>query len=136
MRRFVPFVFLSLLFLAGTNQAQAQVDVSGSWEITYEAQRGARTMDITFQQDGTALTGTAVMQMRGRPGGGGGGGGTTREIEISDGTVDGDQITFTITMGMGQRSMGLTFTGTVSGDTMEGTMAGMQGEVPFAGKKK
>jgi len=137
MRRFIPFVFLAILFLAGANQAQAQVDVTGSWEISYEAQRGARTMDITFQQDGTTLTGIAVMQMRGRPGGGGGGGaGTTREVEISNGIVEGDQISFTITLGMGQRSMGLTFTGTVSGDTMEGTMAGMQGEVPFAGKKK
>lgn len=136
MRRFIPFVFHAILFLAGASQAQAQADVTGTWEITYEAQRGARTVDVTFQQDGSALTGVAVMQMRGRPGGGGGGAGTTREVEISNGTVEGDQISFTITIGMGQRSMGLTFTGTVSGDTMEGVMAGMQGEVPFAGKKK
>ena len=138
MRRFIPFVFLAILFLAGASQAQAQADVTGTWEITYEAQRGARTMDVTFQQDGSALTGVAVMQMRGRPGGGGGGGGagTTREVEISNGIVEGDQISFTITMGMGQRSMGLTFTGTVSGNTMEGVMSGMQGEVPFAGEKK
>ena len=74
------------------------------------------------------------MMMGGRPGGGGGGG--AREVEITDGKIDGNKITFSMAMGMGERSMTFTFTGTVTGDTMEGTMTTARGENPFTGKRK
>jgi hypothetical protein len=135
MRRLAPFAILSLLLLAGACQLQAQaVDVTGTWEITWETQRGATTSTFTFAQDGMALVGTAQMTMGGRPGGGAGGG--TREIEITDGKVEGNAITFSMAMGMGERSMSFTFSGTVSGDTMEGTMTTPRGENPFTGKRK
>ncbi len=135
MRRLAPLAFLSLLFLTGIQQLRAQdVDVTGTWEISWENPRGATTTTFLFEQDGTALTGTAQMAMRGRPGGGGGEG--TREVEITDGKVEGNTITFSMAMGMGERSMAFTFKGTVTGDTMEGTMTTPRGENPFTGKRK
>lgn len=135
MRRTIPFAFLSLLLMVGIRDARAQeVDVTGTWEISWETPRGTTTTTFLFEQDGSALTGTAQMAMRGRPGGGGGEG--TREVEITDGKVEGNSITFSLAMGMGQRSMTFTFKGTVTGDTMEGTMTTARGENPFTGKRK
>jgi hypothetical protein len=50
--------------------------------------------------------------------------------------MDGDQLTFTLSMGMGDRTFSQTFTATVSGDTMEGTITTPRGENPFTGTKK
>ena len=133
MRRISPFAFVALLLFVGTQEAQAQTDVTGTWEISWETQRGATTSTIVFAQEGLAFTGTAQMAMGGRGGGAGGG---TREIEITDGQIDGDKITFSLAMGRGERSMSFTFAGTVDGDTMEGTMSTMRGENPFTGKRK
>ena len=101
MRRLLPFAILGLFLFAGALEAQAQANVSGTWEISWETQRGATTSTFTFVQDGNAFTGTAEMMMRGRPGGGGEGAGEVREVEITDGKVEGDLISFSIAMGMG-----------------------------------
>jgi hypothetical protein len=140
MRRSMPLALaaLTLLLLALPARAQVQVDVTGTWEITTVTQRGERTQTFTFQQDGATLTGTTELAMMGRAGGAGAGG-APREIEISDGKVEGSTITFSLVMGMGERSMTQTFTATVSGDTMEGTMTGGMRQadpIPFTGKKK
>lgn len=137
MRRLLSFAFLGMLLFAGVREAQAQANVTGSWELSWETQRGATTSTFTFVQEGNAFTGTAEMAMRGGPpGGGGGGGGGTREVEITDGKVEGNTISFTMAMGMGERSMSFTFIGTVTGDAMEGTMTTPRGEAPFTGKRK
>jgi hypothetical protein len=120
-----------LHLLASPLQAQ---DVTGTWEITSETQRGSRSFDVTFVQNGVEVEGTAILQMRGPPGGGGGG--SPQEVPITDGAMDGDQLTFTLTMGMGDRTFSQTFTATVSGDTMEGTITTPRGENPFTGTKK
>ena len=133
MRRLIPFAFLAILLLAGTQKAQAQANVTGTWEISWETQRGATTSTFVFAQEGLAFTGTAQMAMGGRGAGAGGG---TREIEISDGKIEGNEITFSLAMGRGERSMSFTFVGTVDGDTMEGTMSTPRAENPFTGKKK
>lgn len=132
MRRLIPLGFLAL-FVFLTPPAQAQ-DVSGDWELTSEGPRGARTFTATFAQDGSTVTGTVVMQRMGRPGGGGGGG--TQEVEVSDGKVEDGTLTFTLNLGMGDRTFSQTFTATVSGDTMEGTITTPRGENPFTGKRK
>jgi len=137
MRRLLSFAFLGLLLFASAREAQAQANLTGTWEISWETQRGATTSTFTFVQDGNAFTGTAEMAMRGGPpGSGGGGGGETREVEITDGKIDGKTITFSMAMGMGERSMSFTFTGTVTGDAMEGKMTTPRGENPFTGKRK
>ena len=137
MRRLLSFAFLGLLLVASAGEAQAQANVAGTWEISWETQRGPMTTTFTFVQDGNAFIGNAEMAMRGGPpGGGGGGGGETREVEITDGKIDGNTITFSMAMGMGERSMSFAFTGTVTGDAMEGTMTTPRGETPFTGVRK
>jgi len=144
MLRIALFGFTAslLMFFAGPLQAQ---DVTGDWTLTYTmmgrgGQSMERSMEITFQQDGATVSGTTMMQARGRPGGGGNPP-EPQEVAIEDGKMEGDKLTFVINRGMGERTMTMTFTGTVSGATMEGTMAisgGMGGgePVPFKGVKK
>ena len=142
MRRFVPLGLMAMLFMFMGAPLQAQ-DVTGDWTLTYsqmgrDGQSMERTMEITFQQDGADVTGTTMMQMRGR--GGGGDPPAPQEVAISDGKMEGDKLTFLISRGTAERTMTLTFNGTVSGGTMEGTMtmSGMRASdpVPFKGVKK
>jgi hypothetical protein len=133
MRRLIPFFFPALLLAVGVQNAQAQVDVTGTWEISWETPRGATTSTFTFEQEEDTFTGTAQMAMGGRGAGAGGG---TREIEITEGKVDGDRITFNMATSRGERSFTFTFAGTVDGDAMEGTMTTLRGENPFTGKRK
>jgi hypothetical protein len=137
MRRAPVLAALAATF-AFAASASAQ-DVSGTWEIRPETPRGAQTVNFTFAQDGSALTGSAEMT-RGRPGGGGGGGGgggQSRTVEITDGTVVDGNISFSLILGAGQRSFTMTFVGTVDGDAMKGTVSNPRGgENPFTGKRK
>jgi hypothetical protein len=134
-----------LLFLAPPLQAQ---DVTGDWVLTYTAAgRGGeameRSMEFTFTQEGSTVTGTTVFARMGqRPGGGGGRNvPDPQPIEIKDGKLEGDQLTFVVSRSMGQQAITMTFVATVSGNTMEGTLTttgGRRGggEVPFKGVKK
>ncbi len=137
MRRFVPVGLMAAMLLLVTLPLQAQ-SVSGTWDITTTTQRGERTISVTLVQDGTTVTGTATMPMMGR--GGGGGGGAPMEVEISDGKFENGTLTFSITMGMGERSFTQTYTATtVTADAMEGTVSGgmrATEPTPFKGVKK
>ena len=130
MSRVLILAALATVFsLAGPVSAQ---DISGVWEISWETPRGAQTVAFTFAQDGTALTGSAEMTMGRR-----GGGGETRTVDVTEGKVEGDDVSFTMIMGGGQRSFTLSFTGSVDSDTMEGMVTNPRGgENPFTGRRK
>lgn len=76
-------------------------DVTGKWKATSEGPNGQ--MDIVFdlKADGNKLTGTATTPMG--------------EMPISEGTVDGDNITFTVAADQFK----VVHKGTVSGDEMK-----------------
>lgn len=101
---------------------QQTLNVAGKWEFTSEGPRGTQTSTITFEQDGTVLKGTMETQ-RGA-------------VSFENGSVEGNKITFTIVRGMGDRTFEMTYTGTVEGDTMTGTMTNPRGgDVPWTAKK-
>ncbi len=129
MSRFVTAAACFLVLLASANPAIAQetANVAGKWEMTTETPRGTMTTIFTFEQDGNTLTGTS----EGQRGGG---------VPISAGSVDGNVVTFTVVRGggnrgMGNRSMEMTYTGTVEGDTITGTMNTPRGEREFTMKR-
>lgn len=98
---------LTLSFAMAT-VAQDAAKVAGNWDVSMTTQRGSFTQQLTLQQDGGKLTGT----MKGRRGG-------DSKVE---GTVDGNNIKFTVTR---QTQDGQTrtqdYTGTVDGDSMKGS---------------
>jgi hypothetical protein len=112
-----------LMTVAFGDRAVAQeptVDMTGVWEITSESPRGTMTRTITFEQDGTMLTGTMETQMGSMP---------------LEGSVEGNKITFTMTFARGDQSFEMVYTGTVEGDTAKGTMQTPRGETEWTGKR-
>lgn len=85
-------------------------DVAGKWSAQVPAREG-QTRDATFnfKVDGEKLTGT----MSGQQG----------DIEITDGKVSGDTISFTVTTQRGAQK----YTGKVEGATIKFTREGGQG---------
>ena len=131
MYRVLRFAFLTacLLGVFSLTAAAQDVDVTGNWEFTSESPRGVRVMPITFSQEGTTVTGST--EMRGSA------------VEIQDGKIEGNTLTFRIVMSFGERTMEQSYTATVTGDIMEGTISmpagGMGGrgggDRPFTAKR-
>ena len=92
--------------------AVAQTDVSGTWTITMDAGQGANDAPLVLEQDGDTLTGMFGDADAGAP---------------VEGTVSGSEISMTTEIDAPQvGAMTLTFTGTIEGD-------GMKGSVDFGG---
>ena len=122
MRKILSVVAGALVALMLTVPAQAQdVDITGKWESTRETQQGTMTTAFTFAQDGGKLTGTLGSQ-RG-------------DMEISDGTIEGNKISFKIVMTRGDRTFEMMYSGTVEGDTITGTMQTPRGEQPWTAQR-
>jgi hypothetical protein len=115
--------------------APASSQVAGTWELTSETGRGTRTSTLMLTVDGSMLTGTVTRTGGGGRGGGGGGG--PQAIEISDGSIDGNSFTFTITRTFGDNSFTQVYMGTVDGATISGTIDSGRGGGgrPFTGKR-
>jgi hypothetical protein len=109
---FVTTILLVVAFVA------VAADVSGKW--TYEGPgRGGnpgRPVTITLKADGMKLTGSVP----GGGGRGGGGGGTPpADIEITNGKVDGNNISFEVKRTMGGNEVVTKYEGTLDGDSLK-----------------
>lgn len=126
MRRILSVVAGALFALMLTVPVEAQdVDITGKWESTRETQQGTMTTTFTFAQDGGKLTGTLGSQR----------GDMEISEEISDGTIEGNKISFQVVMTRGDRTFEMTYSGTVEGDTITGTMQTPRGEQPWTAQR-
>lgn len=84
-------------------------DVTGKWTATVQG-RGGQSREVTYnlKSDGGQLTGTTT-------------GFQGQEIQISDGKVDGDNISFSTKIEMNGNSMVMLYKGKVSGDEIKFT---------------
>lgn len=117
----------SAVLLLATSVAYAiqTADVTGEWLLTMSTPNGERVMTLNLEQDGDTITGTVTAEgqeepgevtgtiegnavtlniqggfgRRGRGGGGGGGGGGGRGPRAWEGTVDGDTMSGTLSLG-------------------------------------
>lgn len=132
--KYRAFLTALLLIMAMPAAPAAAQSLTGTWLVSSETRRGPQTQTMTLVQDGSALTGSVTLSFGGRRGGGGGGGSQT--VDIEDGTVDGDSFSFNYTLTFGDNSIALSFSGTIDGDTMEGTIdGGRGGGRPFTGER-
>jgi hypothetical protein len=100
-------LFAMLLVMATAAVAQSKVD--GNWEMSMQGRQGnTMTQTLTLKTDGNKLSGS----IKGQRG----------ETPISDGTVDGDKISFTVTRQTPNGEFKQTFNGTVDGDNIKGTV--------------
>jgi hypothetical protein len=126
MTKKLLFVFAILLAVAFV---AAAADVSGKW--TYEQPgRGGNpaTVTLTLKADGATLTGTVLGGFgggRGRGRGGDNGGAAPTPppapapVEISDGKVDGNTISFTVKRETPNGAMTTSYKGALDGDTLQ-----------------
>ncbi len=106
----------------------AAQNLAGVWEITRETGRGTIVQTLTLAVEGSTVTGTMEMSFGG---GGGGGGGGPQSFPVSDGTVNGNQFSFTVTLSFGGNEIPQMFSGTIDGETLMGTIRGGRGDQPF-----
>jgi hypothetical protein len=94
--------FRLILLSCALALAAFAADVTGKWTYEMQGRNGAMTGTINLKADGSTLTGT----VSGRGG----------ETEISDGKIDGDNVSFTVVREMNGNKVTMKYTGTVSGD--------------------
>jgi hypothetical protein len=98
-------LFASVLFAA---------DISGKWKGTAETQFGTVERSFVFKVDGSKLTGETSSDRFGKS-------------TIEDGKIEGDNLSFTITVNFNGNEGKVSYKGKVSGDTIKFTV-----EIPGA----
>jgi hypothetical protein len=106
-RRVLAIAALAL-GLAGTATAG---DVAGTWTSEFDSQIGVQKYTYVFEVDGETLTGTAEGERMG----------DTAKVEITDGKVVGDKVTFTEMLDFQGQQLPITYEGTVEGDEIKFT---------------
>jgi len=99
---------LAVMVFALGSVAALAADFNGNWTADVQGRNGTQTVKFEFHVSGAALTGKITTQ-RG-------------DTDISDGKVDGDNISFSQVMTMNGNSMKVTYTGKADGkDTINFT---------------
>ena len=98
---------LALLALAFCSVAALAADFNGKWTATVETPMGTQAITFNFHVDGATLTGT-VTTPRG-------------DVDISDGKIDGDTISFAQVMNFNGNEFKIAYTGKADGDTIKFT---------------
>ena len=81
-------------------------DVTGKWTAEVQGRGGqTRTMNMNLKADGATLTGTV--------------GGPQGDTEITNGKVDGDNVSFTVVREFNGNTVKMNYKGTVSGNEIK-----------------
>jgi len=94
----------------------AAADISGNWKGTAETPNGTVERTFVFKVDGHKLTGETTSNRFGKS-------------AIEDGTVDGDDVSFTIRINVQGTEGKVSYKGKVEGDTIKFTV-----DVPAVGQ--
>ena len=101
-RRLLLAVALCVVSLAPLRAA----DVDGKWSASLDTPMGAIPIAFTFKADGATLNGS----MTGPDGG---------EIPIKNGKIDGNKISFNVSIDFGGMALDFAYTGAVSPDAIQ-----------------
>ena len=108
-------LLLGLVLMAASAFA---ADIDGKWAGSLDTPNGAVTVAFNFKADGTTLTGTTT-------------GPDGAESKIADGKVNGNKVSFNVTIDFGGMPFTIAYTGEVSGANLKLTLdfAGMPFEI-------
>ena len=113
---------LAVLFVALGSVSALAADFNGKWTGDVTTPRGTQTLTFDFKVDGSALTGK-VTTPRGAN-------------DISNGKVDGDNISFDQVVNFNGNEFKITYTGKADGDTIKFTrQMGDMGSSEFVAKR-
>src|SRR3954469_17719747 len=114
-------VFAMLVVVLTAMPAHA-ADVDGKWGGSLDTTMGAVNVNFNFKAEGPALTGT----MSGPDGG---------DIAIKNGKIDGDKISFVVSLDFGGMALDLNYTGVVKPEQVAMTIDVMGMQMAFTAKK-
>jgi hypothetical protein len=103
---------------AGAAASAAGSALAGTWEFTRETQQGTRTSTLTIKPD---MAGTYKMR--------------DTEFPVTDLKVQGDEVTFKVTMTFNGNEVPMEFKGKVEGTTLKGEFTTSRGTREAVGKK-
>jgi hypothetical protein len=106
-----------VLFAAFALTASA-ADVAGTWKASMETPNGTMENTFVFKVDGAKLTGTLSSEMMGSQ-------------PISDGKIDGDNLSFAVKMDFNGNAFELNYKAKVTGNEMKITMSFPQADRTF-----
>jgi enterochelin esterase-like enzyme len=86
-------------------------NVSGTWKAEFETVRGLQKYTFNLKQDGTGLTGRATVDLDGE----------SREVELMEGRVEGDTMSFVEVLDLQGRQLRIRYRGNFSGDEIKFT---------------
>ncbi|MDH3207824.1 MAG: hypothetical protein OEO79_14565 [Gemmatimonadota bacterium] len=89
--------------------ATAQANVAGEWTLTLQGPEGDVDATVVLMQDGSAVTGTIVME-------------GVDAAALSDGVLEGNTLKFILDISVQGMDIALEATGEVSGDEMSGEL--------------
>lgn len=93
--------------------ATLAANVTGTWKADFETQRGLQKYTFTIKQDGATVTGKVNVENNDQK----------REVELKDGKVTGDTVTFVEPLSIQGNDIAITFTGKVGKDEIKFTRA-------------
>ena len=101
-------VFLTILVFCGLVCVYA-ADVSGKWTAEFESGVGPQKYMYDLKVENGKITGTASANV----------GGTDMESKITEGTVEGDNVSFVESLDYQGMPLTITYKGTIAGDEMK-----------------
>jgi hypothetical protein len=113
---------LALMALLSFSIAAFAADVTGKWTAEVQGRNGAQTQTFTLKQDGSNLTG-AIAGGRG-------------DQTISEGKVDGNNISFVTVLSFNGNEIRISYKGVIKGDTIEFSVDRGRGEPQMVVAKK
>jgi opacity protein-like surface antigen len=113
---------MAVLLIALGSAAAMAADFNGKWTAEVQGRNGTQTIAFDFHVDGSTLTGK-ITTPRG-------------DTDITDGKVDGDNISFTQKLNFNGNDFTINYTGKADGDTIKFTrQAGDRPAMDFTAKR-
>jgi hypothetical protein len=113
-----------MALLALTGLVLLAADIDGTWTAETQGKNGPQTQTLTLMSKGDALTGKMDNGGKGGP------------ADISDGKIEGNNVSFKIVRDFGGKQVSQEFKGTLAGGELKGQMTGGRGPVDMTFKKK
>ena len=107
-----------LILIASFALTASAADVSGTWKASTETPNGSFETTFVFKADGEKVSGTISNQFTG-------------ETQISDGRIEGDNLSFTVAANFNGNEFKLNYKGKVDGNEMKLTVTIPQRERTF-----
>ena len=98
-----------LLLVMATAAAAFAADVTGTWMASFDTQVGMQKYTYTFKVEGNKLTGKAKSEL------------ANAETEITEGTVNGDDVSFVENLNFQDMPLRIVYKGKIAGDEIKFT---------------